>query len=150
LHEFYFKQTEREPYLAGVAGANLVREVLDQLNQAAGKPRQECMRPSGDSKFVGLVGHDTNLANVQTLLNVTWSFIKDQQLPADWPSLRANDLLPAGALGFDLNQTGPANYGVPVQYMTQSLNQKRNPREEDKPYFVLTSCPGDDGNDVRP
>jgi 4-phytase / acid phosphatase len=150
LHEFYFKQTEREPYLAGVAGANLVREVLDQLNQAAGKPRRECMRPSGNSKFVGLVGHDTNLANVQTLLNVTWSFIKDQQLPADLRALADNDALPAGALVFELRQTGTADYRVRIQHITQSLNQIRNPREQDKPYFVLTSCPGDDGNDVRP
>jgi 4-phytase / acid phosphatase len=149
LHEFYFTQTEREPYLAGIAGANLVREIRDQLNQASGKPRLECMRPSGDSKFVGLVGHDTNLANVQTLLNITWSFGKDQQLPPDLRAVPDNDALPAGALVFELREGSP-DYRVRIKYVTQSLNQMRNPREQDKAYWVLTSCPGDDRKDVRP
>lgn len=150
LHEFYFNQTEREPYLAGIAGANLVREILDQLNQAAGNPRRECMRPSGDSKFVGLVGHDTNLANVQTLLNVKWSFRKDPQLPAEMRVLPDNDALPAGALVFELRQAAPSDYRVRIQYVTQSLNQMRNAPKPGDPYRLQTSCPGDNGNDVSP
>jgi 4-phytase/acid phosphatase len=158
LHEFYFNQTEREPYLAGIAGANLVREIFDQLTQAAGKPRRECMRASGNRQFVGLVGHDTNLANVQTLLNVKWSFNKDQQSPVDLRALPDNDALPAGALVFELRQTGQSDYTVRIQYITQSLNQIRGASYQGKPcdaeeckfHYVPTTCADDDGKDVTP
>jgi hypothetical protein len=114
------------------------------------------MRPSWDSKFVGLVGHDTNLANVQTLLNVKWSFNKE--LPADLRALPDNDALPAGALVFELRQTGPSDYRVRIQYITQSLNQMRGAIYQGKPcdaeeckfHYVPTTCPGDDGKDVTP
>ena len=114
LHEFYFDKTERELnqaapdlYLAGIQGSNLVREICDQLNKVVQKPSPgDCPRPSGDRQFVGLVGHDTNLANVQTLLNVKWSFDGDQQLPAHMRKLPENDALPAGALVFELTSDG--------------------------------------------
>jgi Histidine phosphatase superfamily (branch 2) len=158
LHEFYFDKTERELnktapdlYLAGIQGSNLVREIRDQLNKVVKNPPPgDCPRPSGDSQFVGLVGHDTNLANVQTLLNVKWSFDKDQQLPADIRNLPDNDALPAGALVFELRQTGPSDYKVRIQYVTQSLNQMRAPCEQNSPYRVLTTCGGENGKDVSP
>jgi 4-phytase/acid phosphatase len=157
LHEFYFDKTERELnhaapdlYLAGIQGSNLVREIRDQLNKAVQKPSLgDCPRPSGDSQFVGLVGHDTNLANVQTLLNVKWSFDGDQQLPADMRKLPDNDALPAGALVFELHQTGQF-YKVRIQYVTQSLEQMRFSRERDQPYRVLTTCGGENGEDISP
>jgi 4-phytase/acid phosphatase len=158
LHEFYFDKTERELnhaapdlYLAGIQGSNLVREIRDQLDKVVQKPSLgDCPRPSGHSQFVGLVGHDTNLANVQTLLNVKWSFDGDQQLPADMRKLPENDALPAGALVFELRQTGQSDYKVRIQYVTQSLEQMRAPREQDQPYRVLTSCGGENEKDVSP
>jgi hypothetical protein len=142
LHEFYFDKTEREPYLAGLQGANLVREVLDQLNRKAGWKSPingKCPRANSDSQFVGLVGHDTNLANVQTLLNVNWNF-DDAQLPLDMRELPANDALPAGALVFELRQTSPSDYNVRIQYVTQSLNQIRNAPQQADPFGVKTTC----------
>lgn len=158
LHEFYFDKTERELnqaapdlYLAGIQGSNLVREIRDQLNKAVQKPSLgDCARPSGDSQFVGLVGHDTNLANVQTLLNVKWSFDGDQQLPAHMRKLPENDALPAGALVFELRQTGQSDYKVRIQYVTQSLEQMRAPREQDQAYRVLTTCGSENGKNVSP
>jgi hypothetical protein len=158
LHEFYFDKTERELnhaapdlYLTGIQGSNLVREIRDQLNKAVQKPSLgDCPRPSGDSQFVGLVGHDTNLANVQVLLNVKWRFDGDQQLPADMRKLPDNDALPAGALVFELHQTGQSDYKVRIQYVTQSLEQMRFPREQDQPYRVLTTCGGENGEDISP
>jgi len=152
LHEFYFEKTEREPYLAGVDGANLVREILDQLNQrSAGRfpIYGKCPRPSGDSQFVGLVGHDTNLANVQKLLHVEWSFTKDGQLPADVRNLPGNDALPAGALVFEL-RAGSPDYKVRIQYVTQSLNEIRDAPKPGDPYCIRTTCLDDNGKDVTP
>jgi hypothetical protein len=158
LHEFYFDKTERELnhsapdlYLAGIQGSNLVREIRDQLNKVVRKaPPEDCPRRSGQSQFVGLIGHDTNLANVQTLLNVKWSFDKDQQLPADMRKLPENDALPAGALVFELRQTGQSDYKVRIQYITQSLEQMRNPHKQDQPYRVLTTCGGENATKVSP
>jgi 4-phytase/acid phosphatase len=158
LHEFYFDKTERDLnktapdlYLAGIQGSNLVREIRDQLNKVVKNPSSgDCPRPSGDSRFVGLVGHDTNLANVQTLLNVKWSFDKDQQLPADIRKLPDNDALPAGALVFELRETGLSDYKVRIQYVTQSLNQMRVPCDQSPPYRVLTTCSDENGKDVSP
>ncbi|HEU0275241.1 MAG TPA: histidine-type phosphatase, partial [Candidatus Udaeobacter sp.] len=138
LHEFYFDKTERELnadapdlFLAAINGSNLVREIRDQLNKVIGKPLPEdCPRPSEQSQFVGLVGHDTNLASVQTLLNVRWRFDGDQQLPAGMRTLPENDALPAGALVFELRQTGQSNYKVRIQYVTQSLEEMRAPRKQ--------------------
>jgi 4-phytase/acid phosphatase len=147
LHEFYFEKTERglnhaapDLYLAGIQGSNLVREIRDQLNKIVQKPSLgDCPRPSGQSQFVGLVGHDTNLANVQTLLNVNWNF-DDSQLPPDMRELPANDALPAGALVFELRQTSPSDYSVRIQYVTQSLNQIRNAPQQADPFRVKTTC----------
>jgi 4-phytase/acid phosphatase len=158
LHEFYFDKTERELnhvapdlYLAGIQGSNLVREIRDQLNKVVRKPSPgDCPRPSGQSQFVGLVGHDTNLANVQTLLNIKWRFDGDQQLPADMRKLPENDALPAGALVFELSQTGQSDYKVRIQYVTQSIEQMRAPRQQDQPFRVLTSCGGESGTEISP
>jgi hypothetical protein len=158
LHEFYFDKTERELnhaapdlYLAGIQGSNLVREIRDQLNEAVHKPSLgDCPRASGQSQFVGLVGHDTNLANVQTLLNVKWRFDGDQQLPSAMQKLPENDALPAGALVFELRQTVQFDYKVRIQYVTQSLEQMRAPRDQDQPYRVFTTCGGEDGKEVSP
>ena len=142
LHEFYFDKTEREPYLAAIQGANLVREVLDQLNRKGGWKSPidgKCPRAKPDSQFVGLVGHDTNLANFQRLLNVNWNF-DDAQLPPDMRKLPANDALPAGALVFELRQTSPSDYNVRIQYVTHSLNQIRNAPQQADPFRVRTTC----------
>jgi len=151
LHEFYFKQTEREPYLAVVQGANLVREILDQLNRRAGRKSSlegKCPRATADSQFVGLVGHDTNLANVGTLLHVDWDF-ENNQLPPDTRDLPKNDALPAGALVFELREGSP-DYRVRIQYVTQSLTQMRNAPEQGEPFRLLTTCRDDAGHPLSP
>lgn len=139
LHEFYFDITERDEYLAGIQGANLLREILGQLNRKAGNPLDgECPHGDGSSQFVGLVGHDTNLAHLNKLLNITWTF-HDDQLPADIRNLPDNDALPAGALVFELSERNLEHW-VRIQYVTQSLSQIRNAPKPAEPYRLLTSC----------
>jgi hypothetical protein len=134
LHEFYFDKTDRflgengkpDPYLASIDGSNLVREILDQLKRKAGLPLDgKCPRATAESDFVGLIGHDTNLATVGALLELGWKF-DDKALPADTQDLPANDALPAGALVFELWQRSGGDHFVRVEYVTQSLDQMRN------------------------
>jgi hypothetical protein len=144
LHEFYFDITERDDYLAGVGGANLLREIFYQLNRKAGKPLDgQCPHGDGTSQFVGLVGHDTNLANLNKLLNITWSF-KDSPLPDDTRNLPDNDALPAGALVFELFETrkGSQDYRVRIQYVSQSPGEIRNAPQPGDPLRVQTTCGG--------
>ena len=140
LHEFYFNKTERGDYLPGVNGSNLVREILDQLNRAANYPPSpihgNCPRGNADSQFVGLVGHDTNLANVGALLNVKWKFDNNKQLLR----LPANDALPGGALVFELRQSAPSDYWVHIEYVTQSLAQIRDLPPLAEPLRLQTTC----------
>jgi hypothetical protein len=115
---------------------------IDQSSRKAGRDSPvdgKCPRAKTDGQFVGLVGHDTNLANVQTLLNVHWNF-DDAQLPPDMRGLPANDALPAGALVFELRQTSPSNYNVRIQYVTQSLNEIRSAPQQADPFRVRTTC----------
>jgi hypothetical protein len=124
LHEFFFDQMDRQPYLAKIQGSNLVREISDQINRKAGGPMLgQCPRASAESRFVGLVGHDTNLASVGALLNLGWRF-DDASLPPDTFGLPANNALPAGALVFELRK-GARGYFVRIAYVTQSLLQMR-------------------------
>ncbi len=135
LHEFYFDKTDRflddkgkpDQYLASIEGSNLSREILDQLKRKAGmKPDGNCPRATAESDFVGLIGHDTNLASLGGLLELGWKF-DDKALPSDTQDLPANDALPAGALVFELWQrtNGARDYFVRIEYVTQSLDQMR-------------------------
>jgi 4-phytase/acid phosphatase len=125
IHEKYFDLTERYDYLAQIQGSNLIREILDQLKRKADEPTVgNCPHANQDSDFVGLIGHDTNLASVNTLLKLGWTF-DDKGLPPDTFGLPANDALPAGALVFELRQRTDG-YWVRVEYVTQSLEQMRN------------------------
>jgi hypothetical protein len=136
LHEFYFDKTDRfrgdngkpDQYLASIEGSNLSREILDQLKRKAGMtPDGNCPRATAESDFVGLIGHDTNLASVGALLELGWKF-DDKTLPSDTLGLPPNDALPAGALVFELwrRTNGNGNYFVRIEYVTQSLDQMRN------------------------
>jgi 4-phytase / acid phosphatase len=151
LHEFYFDRTEREHYLAWLQGSNLVREILDQLNRKAGRKSPadgQCPCAKADSQFVGLVGHDTNLAEVGSLLRLRWAF-DDAHLPSDTRGLPANDALPAGALTFELRQKD-GGYFVSIAYVAQALSQIRNPASAGDAHRLAVACRGTSGESLSP
>ena len=124
LHEFFFDQTERQDYIAKIQGSNLVREILDDLERAAGRRVMGCPRGEPGSKFIGLVGHDTNMASVGALLNLNWQFDD-----ARFPNIPAKDALPAGALVFELRDRGAPGQPdlfVRIFYVTLTLQQMRD------------------------
>lgn len=136
LHELYFDYTERDEEAAKIKGSNLAREVLQTLASAVPpiprpvmSDREICQHAPPGSKLVGLIGHDTNLANLSTLLGLKWSF------PDSW-GLPGNDALPGGALVFELRyrkytETASAdNYFVRIYYVAQTLDEMRNAKSE--------------------
>jgi hypothetical protein len=89
----------------------------------------ECPRANNASQFVGLVGHDTNIADVGKLLHLSWQFTDaslppGEALPPDTRNLPDNDALPAGALVFELRKR-PGGYFIRVNYVAQSLLEMR-------------------------
>ena len=130
LHEFFFDKTERDRYIATIQASNLLREILGALSRKARRPVEGCPHGEEKSRFIGLVGHDTNLAGVGALLKLGWQY-RDQSLPshrrfpADTIHLPDNDALPAGALVFELRRHA-RGYFVRVSYVTLGVAQMRD------------------------
>jgi hypothetical protein len=126
LHEFFFDKTQRQDYIAKIQGSNLVREILDDLERGAGLPAEGCPHGGAGSRFIGLVGHDTNLASVGKLLNLNWNF--DATVFKNIPS---DDALPAGALVFELRDRGSPDKPdlfVRIVYVTLTPEQMQSYR----------------------
>ncbi len=116
LHTAASDLTRRTPYLATVQASNTLAHILQTLEQAiVGKEARGALGAVGDRAVV-LVGHDTNLANVAAMLNLSW--IIDG---------RRDDTPPGGALVFALWQRAEdSSYIVRVYYTSQTLEQMRN------------------------
>jgi 4-phytase/acid phosphatase len=105
------------------------------LEQAAtGKAVAGAPSALGD-RALFLIGHDTNLANIAGLLNLTW--IVDG---------RRDDTPPGGALIFELWRTrATGNYFVQTYYSAQTLEQMRSASRltlKDPPQRVPIFLPG--------
>jgi Histidine phosphatase superfamily (branch 2) len=156
LHEIYFDRTERQPDLALMQGSNLVREILVQFKRKAGQNIDgQRPRASGANQFVGLVGHDTNLAQVGSLLGLGWYFYDERRpLTPDTLFLPPNHALPAGALVFELRRCGfrkhDNSWFVRIEYATQTLLQMRSPSNQGDPFRLAVSCRDETGKYLSP
>jgi 4-phytase / acid phosphatase len=116
IHTVYFDYTERTSYLAQIGGSNLAAYIMNTLGQAVTGVARGQSAPAG-SRFVALVGHDTNVANLAAMLGVSWTL----------PGYQTNDPAPGGALVFELHEReNPKRYMVRVYYQAQSLRQMRD------------------------
>jgi 4-phytase/acid phosphatase len=112
LHTAAFDLEQRTDYIARLQGSRLLNKILLALQ---GQSDGQSGTAPKDAKFVAYVGHDTNIANVAALLELSW-----QQ--ADY---QKNDTPPAGALIFELLQTDAGARNVYVYYTAQSLDDMR-------------------------
>jgi 4-phytase / acid phosphatase len=159
LHETYFDLTERDPYLAKIQGSNLIREIRDLIRRTAEavEPIEvNCLRADKASQFIGLVGHDTNIAGVGKLLQLSWKFDDahlppGEHLPSDTSNLPPNDALPAGALVFELRERAGQSF-IRIDYVAQSLLQMRGDpkRPPNEPFRFNVTCPGERGTNLSP
>ena len=116
IHTAYFDYSQRTPYLAQIAGSNLATYMLNTMGQAVTGVARGQSAPLG-SRFVALVGHDTNVANLAAMLGVSWTL----------PGYQTNDPAPGGALVFELyERQNPRRYVVRAYYQAQSLGQMRD------------------------
>jgi 4-phytase/acid phosphatase len=112
LHTEYFDLTQRTPYLARRAGSALLYRVAAAVTSARALgfgPVDPAVR---DAKFIAYVGHDTNLWNLASLLDVSW-------LQPGW---QRNQTPPAGALVFEVRESGDHKQRVYTSYIAQSIS----------------------------
>jgi 4-phytase / acid phosphatase len=116
LHTAYADLGRRTPYLAAVQGSNLLRHIAFSMEQAvSAKPVRGALGQPATRVLV-LAGHDTNIAHVAGLLNLSWLI----------PGYQRDDTPPGGSLVFRLwhNETNNA-HSVEVLYIAQTLEQLR-------------------------
>jgi 4-phytase/acid phosphatase len=121
LHTLLFDIMERTPYLAKRQGSELLKQVASTLLRAAGVPELGPVWVPKRATFVAFVGHDTNIANLAAMLNVSW-----QQ-----PEYQMNDTPPAGALIFELRRGNDHRLRVFTSYIAQSPQQMAEMRRLD-------------------
>jgi 4-phytase/acid phosphatase len=116
LHTAASDFTQRTSVIARLQASNLLDHIRRSIEQAAtGKPVPGAVSKPGD-RALFLVGHDTNLSNVASLLNMTWV--------ADG---RRDDTPPGGALVFELWRSRKTKEDfVRTYYTTQTLEQMRS------------------------
>ena len=110
LHTLSFDIVDRAPYVARREGSELLNRVTRIL---LSEPGSRLPKMPGDAKAVFLVGHDTNVANLAAMLDVSW-----QQ-----PDYQLNDTPPAGALIFELRRGADRRLRVFTSYIAQSPKQ---------------------------
>jgi 4-phytase/acid phosphatase len=133
IHTLYFDLTQRAHYAAKIEGSNLLHYILRALEDVAA-------RGSADKRLIFLAGHDTNVANVSAMLDMSW----------DLPDLPRNDTPPGGALVFELYRNGsPRDWFAKVRYVHQTVEQLRNATAlslQHPPNWVDLSIPGCDSS----
>lgn len=116
LHSEYFDLTQRTPYLARRAGSALLNKVGAAVTSARALgfgPVDPAVR---EAKVVLYVGHDTNLWNLASLLDVSW-------LQPGW---QRNQTPPAGALVFEVREGADRKQRVFASYVAATMEQMRN------------------------
>jgi 4-phytase/acid phosphatase len=108
--------TRRTPQIGRTSASNLLSHVVKAMEQAVtGKAVPGAIGKPGDSMLV-IVGHDSNLSNIQGTLNLSWLI----------PGYQPNDTPPGGALVFELwRQPAGGEYSVRTYYTAQTLDQMR-------------------------
>jgi 4-phytase/acid phosphatase len=121
LHTLAFDIMQRAPYVAQRQGSALLHEVAGALRLATDPPHVGLVPVPPGAKFVAFVGHDTNIANLAAMLNVSW-----QQ-----PAYQMNDTPPAGALIFEMRRGADGLLRVFTSYIGQSPQQMAERRALD-------------------
>ena len=116
IHTAYADLARRTPYLARVQGSNLLTHMLRSMEQAvSGKGAPGALGKPGD-RLLLLVGHDTNISHVSSLLNLSWLLRGYQR----------DDTPPGGSLVFRLWNLGGDRHAVEIVYVAQTLDQMRD------------------------
>lgn len=116
LHTANEDLSTRVRYVAQVESSNLLFHLLQSMEQAVQGGAITGALTKPNDRLLILVGHDTNLANISGVLNLSW--ILDG---------RRDDTPPGGALVFELwRSQSTSTRSVRAYYIAQTLDQMRN------------------------
>lgn len=131
------KHLEHNRYAARAHASNIMTHILQTLQQGATGKTVAGTRVPSSARFVFLSGHDTQLAELQEMLGISWLVSGDQ----------LNDTPPGGALVFEVRQPSAGGEAFVRTYFTQqSLDAMRAGRGENPlrvPVYI-PGCPGFD------
>ena len=115
LHTEAMDLMERTSYLARKQGSALLMKAAAAVTSGRSAGLGVADNDVRDAKFVAYVGHDTNIANLAGIMDVTWT----------QPGYQRNQTPPGGALMFELRQGADRKQRVYTSYVAQSLDQMR-------------------------
>jgi len=110
-----FDLMERTPYLARRQGSALLMRAAAAVTGGRSSGLGAVEDAVRDAKFIAFVGHDTNIANLAGIMDVTWTQVGYQR----------NQTPPAGALVFEVRLGSDKKQRVYTSYVAQSLEQMR-------------------------
>jgi 4-phytase/acid phosphatase len=132
------KKLEHNRYAARAHSSNIMMHVLQTLEEGATGKAVSGTRVPPNSRFVFFSGHDTQLAELSSMLHLSW-LVKGDQL---------NDTPPGGALIFELHApaSGGAQPFVRTFFIAQSLDAMRagNGQNPQRVPVYLSGCPAFD------
>ena len=115
LHTEAFDLMERTPYLARREGSALLLRAAAAITGGHSSGLGSADVALRDAKFIAFVGHDTNIANIAGILDLTWTQAGYQR----------NQTPPAGALVFEVRMGADKKQRVYSSYLAQSPEQMR-------------------------
>jgi 4-phytase/acid phosphatase len=115
LHTEALDLMERTPYLARRQGSLLLMRVAAAVTSGRSSGLGAAEPAVRDATFVAFVGHDTNIAGLAGIMDVTWTQAGYQR----------NQTPPAGALVFEVRAGPDKKQRVYTSYVAQSLEQMR-------------------------
>jgi 4-phytase/acid phosphatase len=115
LYTEAFDLMERTPYLARRQGSALLMRAAAAVTGGHSSGLGATDNAVRDAKFIAYVGHDTNIANLASIMDVTWT----------QPGYQRNQTPPAGALVFEVRLGSDKKQRVYTSYLAQSLEQMR-------------------------
>ena len=110
-----FDLMERTPYFARRQGSALLMRAAAAVTSGHSAGLGAADNAVRDAKFIAYVGHDTNIANLAGIMDVTWTQAGYQR----------NQTPPAGALVFEVRLGPDRKQRVYTSYLAQSLEQMR-------------------------
>ena len=112
LHNTQFDLMARTPYIARHNGTPLLQTISNALDPNATASKLPDISP--DNKILFIAGHDTNIANISGMLNISWT------LPG-----QPDNTPPGGALVFERLADKAGKQYVSVSMVYQTLEQLR-------------------------
>jgi 4-phytase/acid phosphatase len=115
LHTEALDLMERTPYLARRQGSALLMRAAAAVTGGHSSGLGSADTAVRDAKFIAYIGHDTNIANLAGILDLTWTQAGYQR----------NQTPPGGALMFEVRLGPDKKQRVYSSYVAQSLEQMR-------------------------